>query len=288
MNLDGLTPSDLRAALPSLLDGAVDAPPETRAALSAIAEATLQATDDDALAATLRAFGAAGGAWTTWPADPFARRLSRAWLGGMTRGATITGLRHLEPLDGRPTLFVGNHLSYVDTSVLDLLLAANGRADLADNLLAVAGPKVYSAPFRRLAAIALNTLKTPQSTTLDGNDAALSLREVAALALGALREAEAWRASRGPVVLYPEGTRSRDGQLGPFLPAAARYLRGAAWVVPVVVRGTDALFGRDERFRPQPVQVAFGEAFDPGAVVGDAKTAALEEARRRVLGVMVG
>ncbi|MBK7761502.1 MAG: hypothetical protein IPI35_34900 [Deltaproteobacteria bacterium] len=69
--------------------------------------------------------------------------------------------------------------------------------------------------------------------------------EVAALALGALREAEAWRASRGPVVLYPEGTRSRDGQLGPFLPAAARYLRGAAWVVPVVVRGTDALFGRD-------------------------------------------
>ena len=59
MNLDGLTPSDLRAALPSLLDGAVDAPPETRADLSAIAEATLQASDDDALAATLRAFGAA-------------------------------------------------------------------------------------------------------------------------------------------------------------------------------------------------------------------------------------
>jgi 1-acyl-sn-glycerol-3-phosphate acyltransferase len=87
-------------------------------------------------------------------------------------------------------------------------------------------------------------------------------------------------------VLYPEGTRSRDGALGPFLPAAARYLRGAAWVVPVVVRGTDALFGRDERFRPQPVHVRIGEAFDPGAVVGDPKTAALEEARRRVLGVM--
>ena len=77
-----------------------------------------------------------------------------------------------------------------------------------------------------------------------------------------------------------------SGDLTQF--GAARYLRGAAWVVPVVVRGTDALFGRDERFRPQPVQVAFGEAFDPGAVMGDAKTAALEEARRRVLGVRVG
>ena len=186
---------------------------------------------------------------------PVAKQLWRFHLEGFER----------LPTEG-PAILCPNHISFLDSAFLMLHVPRNisfvGKAEYMDSWKTkFIFPAMGMIPIDRGGG--------------DKSQAALDTAE------RVLRRGELFG-------IFPEGTRSRDGQLGPFLPAAARYLRGAAWVVPVVVRGTDALFGRDERFRPQPVQVAFGEAFDPGAVVGDAKTAALEEARRRVLGVMVG
>jgi hypothetical protein len=77
-----------------------------------------------------------------------------------------------------PTLPVGNHLSYFDASSTDALVAWSGRTDLADRIVAAAGPKVYEDLFRLVAASCLNTLPVPQSTSF-AHTAKLAPRELA-------------------------------------------------------------------------------------------------------------
>ncbi|CAM3929642.1 1-acyl-sn-glycerol-3-phosphate acyltransferase [Nocardiopsis gilva] len=61
------------------------------------------------------------------------------------------------------------------------------------------------------------------------------------------------------VVVYPEGTRSRDGALARFRSGAA-HLADQAGVplVPVAIRGTRQLLPRDGRLHRTPVTVRFG------------------------------
>ena len=130
----------------------------------------------------------------------------------------------------------------------------------------------------------MNTLKTPQSSTLETNEAPLSPRELAKLAISCVQTSERWRTEEGPVLVYPDGTRTRSGRLGPFLKAVSRYVRAAPelLIVPVCVVGTDRLFPMDERLYPQPVQLLIGEPF-PAADAGRGKTAVLQEARARLI-----
>jgi len=273
-----LAPAAARALLPGWLGSYIVG---DRSSAIASAAGALAGVDDAALAEALAAFGTWGAAYGPHPAKPAARRLARAYMAPIVAGSEVVGLEHARAAMGDPApLWIGNHLSYIDTQVTDCLLHLAGADDLADGLIVVAGPKVYSDPFRRIASMGLNTLKTAQSSTLSTNAEALSPRQVAAIAIQNIRDCVAWRAARGPTLLYPEGTRSRTGQLGPFLRAAARYTRGARLILPLTVQGTADLFGMDERMRPTPCRLTFGPAFSPADYPG--KTGPLDEARRRV------
>lgn len=74
-------------------------------------------------------------------------------------------------------------------------------------------------------------------------------------------------AAGGSLILFPEGTRSRDGrvhafQRGGFLLA----LKAGLPVVPVGIAGTDRVLPRTTLMvRPGPVTVRFGEPLDPAA-----------------------
>jgi 1-acyl-sn-glycerol-3-phosphate acyltransferase len=161
---------------------------------------------------------------------------------------------------------VCNHLSYVDTQVTDTVLARAGHRELADRLVAVAGPKVYTDAWRRLAALGLNTRKTVQSAAVATEQDALPPRELAAIARDTLTECESLMDRGYVVLLYPEGTRSRDGRLQPFLRAVGRYLSTeGVRVLPLAQTGTEAVFPRDAtQMRPRPVRLAFGPPLAPG------------------------
>jgi 1-acyl-sn-glycerol-3-phosphate acyltransferase len=64
----------------------------------------------------------------------------------------------------------------------------------------------------------------------------------------------------GAIVLFPEGTRTRDGQLQPARSGIGWVvLKSTAPVVPVRVFGTFAACGRHMKFpRPRPVAVKYG------------------------------
>jgi len=284
--LAGLPPENARALLPAWLDGYLDAPDSVRSRFAAELNAALAETSDAALSAMLAALATVGDEYRLYPADPLARLMSRRSMPTLLTGATLEGLPFLRHAAAAgPCLLVCNHLSYADTQVTDLVMFQSGAEDLADAVIAIAGPKVYDTFFRHMAAICLNTLKTVQSTGIGDNEAGLSPREVGRIALGTLRQAgELMTAGRLPL-LYAEGTRTRTGRLQPFLRAVTKYcaFRGMR-IVPVAISGTDVLFPLlAHGMRPAAVRLAFGEPVE--AEAGKAREA-LEEIWHRIAALL--
>ncbi|MEV3858329.1 lysophospholipid acyltransferase family protein [Streptomyces sp. NPDC050095] len=78
----------------------------------------------------------------------------------------------------------------------------------------------------------------------------------------------------GTVVLFPEGTRGRDGALGSFHRGALVLAEHAGVpVVPVGIAGTDRLLPKHGRLRPSLVRVRIGAALPPAATPDEARSA---------------
>jgi 1-acyl-sn-glycerol-3-phosphate acyltransferase len=285
----GLPVPLLRQGIASWVVSHVDAPPAAIAALQSALEARLERTSDPALATMLAAFGSAGSEYRLYPADPFAREMTRLYMAAMTPTWRVEGLDKLDAwLSSGPArrMVVANHLSYTDTQLTDSLLALEGRAAFADRLVAIAGPKVYTDAWRRLAAISLNTRKTVQSSAVATEQGSLSPRELATIAIETLRDCERLMDQGYVVLLYPEGTRSRTGRLQPFLRAAGRYLQiPGLSVMPMAQTGSERVFPiHDHTMHPGPVRIAFGDPFVAEEFPG--KHGALAEAHARMGGLL--
>ncbi len=279
-------PADLiRSLLPEWVASHVEAAEVTGAPLVAALRGLLDSIDDAGLLALRQEFAGAGAEYRLYPADPLARRITRLFMGRLTGDWRIAGGDSLDRFlatGPHRRMIVCNHLSYADTQVTDSVLALAGRADFADRLVAIAGPKVYTDAWRRMAAISLNTRKTAQSSVVATEQNTLSPRELAVVALETISDCERRMDEGFIVLLYPEGTRSRDGRLQSFLKAAGRYLCVPdLQVLPMAQTGTERIFPIDSpiMFR-HPVRIGFGEPFVASAYPG--KSGPLEEAHRRV------
>lgn len=88
-----------------------------------------------------------------------------------------------------------------------------------------------------------------------------------------LSMADGLRAGRA-VVLFPEGTRGADGEVGAFHRGALVLAeRAGVPVVPVAIVGTDRLLPKHGRLRSSPVRVRIGEPLPPSATPQDARAA---------------
>lgn len=108
-------------------------------------------------------------------------------------------------------------------------------------------------------------------------------RQNRARAVESLRRAAAAVRAGTSLVVYPEGTRSRDGRVqpfkkGPFMVAA----EAGVPVVPVAISGSGRVTPTKRiAVAPGPIRIAVGEPVDPHAHPG--KEALLAEVRRRVI-----
>jgi 1-acyl-sn-glycerol-3-phosphate acyltransferase len=145
-----------------------------------------------------------------------------------------------ENLDGsRTCIFCANHLSYLDPP---LLLAC-----LETPVRFLAKKSLFGIPFLGWA------MRGEGDVPIDRENpraAARSLARAAAL----VRQGTS-------LVVFPEGGRSRDGTLQPFLSGAFRIaIRSQTPVVPIAIRGTrEALRPGSLHFRGGHVQVAIGK-----------------------------
>lgn len=140
------------------------------------------------------------------------RVLLKAVIGAEVR-VTVEGERNVEGLEG-PFIVVGNHSSHLDAATMLTYLPYSLTRNLAT---ATAGDYFYNNPVRsNFVGLFFNSYPVDRGVRNSKN---------AGLSVSLLR-------SGVPLLIYPEGTRSRDGVMKSFKPGAAAL--GRALRVPVV------------------------------------------------------
>ncbi len=190
-------------------------------------------------------------AWARTPAGRAAREaiqrfLLRPLVWSETR-PRVHGLDHLEGLHG-PIVFVANHSSHLDAPLILCSLPARWRRR---NAVGAAADYFFDVWWRAAAtALAFNAFPVERSGGRRLSDTPWRL----------LREG--WS-----MVVFPEGTRSRDGWVGRFRPGAARLCVGAGVpAVPVAIRGSFAAMPRGRGWPHPgryPVSIRYGPPLFP-------------------------
>ena len=181
------------------------------------------------------------------------RAAVRAYLAAAHR-LEVTG-RHNLPVTA-PFVMVGNHTSHLDA----LALCAALPGHLARHAVALAAGNVFfrSAGTALFAATALNALPIWRDSTTAEDLTFLRTR----------------LAEDGLVfILFPEGTRSRDGTLGRFRPGLGAFVAGSAVpVVPCFLHGAHACWPATRRLpRPGKLRLVIGAPMHFDGVCNDRK-----------------
>ena len=175
----------------------------------------------------------------------------RCYLSGWHR-LSITGRQNIPARP--PFLLVANHTSHLDALVLATPLSWRQR----DRIFPIAAGDVF--------------FQTPL---------------VSAFAAGMLNALPMWRKNCGPhaleqlrrrlldepcaYILFPEGTRSRDGLMSAFKPGLGMLIAGTnVPVVPCHLDGCFRAWTAEQRWpRPRPIRLRIGEPLDFGSVANN-------------------
>ncbi len=166
---------------------------------------------------------------------------AHTWAGMILKTAGIRvhaeGLDHIDP--AQPAVYAANHLSALDIPVL--------YASLPTQFRILAKRELFRYPF-----LGWHLTRSGQ-IPIDHGDARASLR-------GLNRASDSLRHGM-PLVIFPEGGRSRDGRLREFLGGAFYMaIKAQAPVVPVVLVGTyEHLPMNSFHLRPGRIEMIVGE-----------------------------
>ena len=173
-------------------------------------------------------------------------------------GVRASGVRNVPRSGG--ALLVSNHLSYLDVFVLGLPLP------------------------RMLNYVARSTLFLPVLAPLIRSVGGFPIQREGMGASG-LKETLRRLRDGGVVTLFPEGTRSRDGELGELKPGiAALVSRAQVPVVPAGIAGTFESWSRGQTFpSAYPIWIHYGKPILPEEVGGLSQEAVTALIRARLL-----
>jgi 1-acyl-sn-glycerol-3-phosphate acyltransferase len=202
--------------------------------------------------------------------------LYRVALGGVRLGLWLSGIAvsvvHGENiLRDRAAVYAVNHASNVEPPVLYAVLS-----DLFPRLRVL-----YKAELRKLP-ILVRAFDLAGFVPLERGNRDQSLPAIDRAA-AALREGNSF-------LIFPEGTRSRTGELLPFKKGGfIMALQGRAPVVPVAIVGArDAMHKGSLVIRPVRITVRFGQPIETAALTIDDRDALIARARGAVADLLQG
>jgi 1-acyl-sn-glycerol-3-phosphate acyltransferase len=191
---------------------------------------------------------------TSWARTPAAKAVREAVLRYGFRPIvwtetepTVEGLENLDGLQA-PVMFVANHASHMDTPLILCSLPTAWRERTA---VAAAADYFFDVWWRAAStALVFNTFPIERT---GGKRATTTARRLVA---------DGWN-----LLVYPEGTRSKDGWLGRWRHGAARLcIEFGIPAVPIALRGTYAAMPRGRSWPLKgrlPLSVRFGPALNP-------------------------
>jgi len=157
-----------------------------------------------------------------------------------------------------------------------------GRVILASNHASFLDPPLVGSPINRQCSfLARDTLfNNPIARWVLHRWQAIPVDRDGSSAAGLKRILEALKADRA-VVLFPEGTRTRDGELQRARSGVGLIVvKSGAPVVPVRIWGSYEAFGRHVKFpKPKQITVKYGQPLDFSALIAEAKTASKERSK---------
>ena len=191
-----------------------------------------------------------GGAWRSGNKNLYAP------LGRVFARVTVSGLEHLDSIDG-PVIFAANHQSHFDTPVIYDSLPPRWRYRVSTAM----AKQFFDAHFfperfttkqwvtnslnYYLAAFFFNAFPLTQG----GAGTRQTLRYMGEIVEDGFS-----------ILIYPEGRRTEEGEIGEFLPGVGMIAsRLAVPVVPIRLKGLDSILQRHARWPTVGrAQVAFG------------------------------
>jgi len=167
----------------------------------------------------------------------FARAWSRCILGSIFSPITVTGMEKIDV--SKPAVYAANHGSAIDIPIL--------YAHLPFQFRIIHKRELLSYP------IVGWHLKRSGQICVDQSDPATSVRSVRA-ALKSLREGI-------PLVIFPEGARTPDGEIKPFMHGAFFFaIRAQVDIVPIALVGTFDLLPMDTyHIKCRPIEMRVGD-----------------------------
>jgi 1-acyl-sn-glycerol-3-phosphate acyltransferase len=177
----------------------------------------------------------------------------------------VSGLDRIEA--GTPTIFMPNHSSFLDGPLVMMIIPGAARVILKKSVL-------------RLPLVGLG-MRHVGFVPVDRKGAEGGKRSIA-------RAAALMKARGYSFLIFPEGTRSRDGQLGPFRRGGFFLaLASGAPIVPVTIQGTFDLMPKRQWFaRRGAVRVVFHEAIPVTGMDRESMAGLMETVRQTILSGM--
>jgi 1-acyl-sn-glycerol-3-phosphate acyltransferase len=189
------------------------------------------------------------------------RRMLRGYLAAMHR-LEVAGRENLPP---PPFVIIANHASHLDALVL--AAALRGEAARAAHALAAGELFFGSGPVAAFSSYAISALPIWRGRTKRGELKLLRERLVE---------------DRLVYIMFPEGTRSRTGEMAPFQPGMASLVAGSGVpVVPCRIEGAHEAWPPQARWpRPGRLALRIGTPIATEGMEREAITLAAEAAVR--------
>lgn len=189
----------------------------------------------------------------------WAMRVSRRVLG---IAIDVAGLERIDP--GTSYVFMPNHISFLDGPLVMVLIPGVARVILKKSVLRI--PIVGTA------------MRFVGFVPVDRKGAEGGKKSIA-------RAVSLMRARGYSYLIFPEGTRSRDGRMGPFRRGGFFLaLASGAAIIPVTISGTRELMPKGQWFaRRGKVRVVFHEPIPVTGTKPEAMAELMQKVREAIL-----